>query len=91
MSRLEEIKKEYIKSLGYDNYQHLINDIKSGRSPIEKLIIIEDDISEKYAEECVKASLDEASEQLINEYPKLASMEIKIKESINNPINIILP
>lgn len=51
MNRLEEIKNEYLKSLGYRNYDHLVADIKSGKSPIEKLILLEDDISEKYAEE----------------------------------------
>lgn len=84
MKRLEEIKNEYLKSLGYRNYDHLVADIKSGKSPIEKLILLEDDISEKYAEECVKASLEKAKKDLYNywiffEEGKTNSPEFTIK------------
>jgi len=86
MSRLEEIKEEYLKQLGYRNYYHLVDNIKSGISPIEKLILLEDDISEKYAEECTKASLEKASENA-----KFDIMNEDVdKESITNLENIIL-
>lgn len=47
-------------------------------------------IAIEYAKEVAQASLEEASEQLINEYPKLESIDTKITESITNPENIVL-
>lgn len=90
MNRLEEIKNEYLKSLGYRNYNHLVADIKSGKSPIEKLILLEDDISEKYATECVKASLEKASEKGCDSLELYNSEYETLKKAITNPENIIL-
>lgn len=87
MSRLEEIQDELAVKIGFIN---LLDIDANGDADINMIYNICNEASIQYTKECVKASLEEAGEQLINEYPKLSIVETKIKKSITNPENIIL-
>lgn len=88
MSRLEEIKDEYAKTLSYyAEWSHFID----GKSNYEVQMHM-DNICAIYAEECVKASLEKASEngKVTHVNYGVVGEFIVVKESINNLENILL-
>ena len=85
MKRLEEIRNEVAKERGYRDWETL-NGSDLYDSDIDKVAI-------KYAEECIKASLEKASENAGAyklDYPNNVSKAVVEKETITNPENIIL-
>lgn len=85
MKTLWKIKDEYAQKHHAHDWVSFINDQVHWWIDIQM-----DEVCKIYAEECCKASLEESSEQLINEYPKLESMDAKIKKAITNESNIVL-
>lgn len=81
MSRLEEIKNEWAKLLGYDGYF----DFTCHKKEVKDIEQFFNEIIERYAKECVKASLEKASESGYCTYDAMID-----RESITNPENIIL-
>lgn len=91
MSRLEDIKDEVVREFGYKDfitYEKLMIDSYD----FDNTIIIEK-IAKSYAVECIKASLDKASEiaktHKVNQWGRLYDIEVD-KESITNESNIVL-
>lgn len=92
MSRLEEIKDEYsIGNTGINWTEFEVKTISNSKTYGEAVSKIElhlDQISKLYATECIKASLEKASENACIE-PKGMMTRVD-KESITNESNIIL-
>lgn len=87
MSRLEQIKNEVLKDFGY----------KSIDQALYEQCDLSNQIAKKYAEECIKASLEKASENVkmkskdnISELSMMDDWSELDKESIINPENIVL-
>lgn len=96
MSRLEEIKQEYAKEktgLNYSEFRMLlINNSKSMTEAVIKIELHLNKIYEIYATECVKASLDKASEgktiyKLNSNCERVYGV---LKDSITNTGNIVI-
>lgn len=89
MSRLEDIKDEVVREFGYKDfitYEKLMIDSYD----FDNTIIIEK-IAKSYAVECIKVSLEKASENLVFFIDDTYKVEANdLKESITNPENIIL-
>ncbi|WP_312900213.1 hypothetical protein [Chryseobacterium taichungense] len=91
MKRLEEIKNEYAKELELSNWDDMIEYFLTG--DINGIFYAYENIIIRYASECVKASLEKASEVAycdddLND--KDESEIMVVKESITNPENIVL-
>lgn len=87
MSRLEEIKNEVVKEFGYKDfitYERLMIDSYD----FDDTIIIEK-IAKSYAKECVKVSLEKASEELTNHLYELGQIFTE-QQVIIYPENIVL-
>lgn len=89
MSRLEEIKNEYAKNASFKSWKEMTE-----RDGIDNFDLKA--ISTKYAEECVKASLDKASES-IDEYCDIYNDQLErypaeeeVRKAINLESNIVL-
>ena len=92
MSRLEELKAEKSKELGYYNWQHLL--WANGIFDVEKY---NNEVTMEYAKECSQASLEKASENVkmkmkknIEDLSMMDDWSEIDRESITNPDNIIL-
>lgn len=94
MRRLEEIKNEYIIEL-YPNHSF----IKDYDSYLEFFASkhpfwfesVNDEISERYAKECSRATLNKSSENALINGSEFSRCGCEInKESITNPDNIVL-
>lgn len=85
--RLEEIKENWAKGQGFDSFE-----IMRQNRGIDELDL--DIIAKEYATECVKASLEKASEKLcehlIDEEEVMVWVANKYCNSITNPDNIIM-
>lgn len=79
MSRLKQIQEQYAKEKGYSEFFILYCD-----SNYEQTQKYTKEITELYATECVKASLEKASENVIIYWSFVD------KESITNHDNIVL-
>lgn len=85
MSRLEEIKDEFAEFHGHNDWKDLwYSDSNYNRS--NEMI---DSVMKKYATECVKASLDKASENAECDARDYNDYFVD-KESITNESNIVL-
>lgn len=85
MKRLEEIKNEYAQTLEFKDWDdlrrfHILEDVPG-------LEEFENEVTYLYTKECVKASLEKASEK-IYDYIELNSQEGS--DIVNNPENIVL-
>lgn len=80
MNRLEEIQNELAVSKGFKSFNDMDSD-----ADLPEMDSIYNESAVRYAEECVKASLEKASEVAECEYDYFVD-----KKSITNPENIIL-
>lgn len=83
MNRLEQIKDEYAEKYHAHDWESFVRNQVSWWVEAQM-----DDICKIYAEECVKASLDKASEKA--ELDGCMDSVFVNKESITNPVNIVL-
>ncbi len=83
MKKLEEIKNEYALMMVYPNWDEFISDL-----PIYNREEHYDEISNLYATECVKASLEKVSE-IMYEYNRDDNPQ-EASDLVCNPENIIL-
>jgi len=84
MSRLEEIKNDYAKEFDYNDWTSFINDQPSWG--IEGHM---NDVCKRYAEECVKASLEKANEEL-SKALETNDYDYSIEELITDESNIVI-
>lgn len=62
-NRLEEIKKQYAKEIGFNNWNEMAQQYTWGDPEGMKDEL--DDIAKRYAKECCEASLEKASEKSV--------------------------
>lgn len=90
MSRLQELREECAKKFEFKDW----NDLRSFHilEDVPRLEEIENDVIAQYTEECVKASLEKASENAEADHHKyeIAMQPHVVKSSVTNPENIIL-
>lgn len=87
MSRLEEIKNEFAREKGFEDFNHLLGNTQE----METVKEYYHEIYIQYASECAKSSLKKASEKTHEQYvrPVILSYQ-EIKNLITNPDNIVL-
>lgn len=85
MDRLEAIKEELAKEKGFEDYSELLLQSTHSFGDLDNVIT---ELSNRYAKECVKASLQKASENA--ESDQEWEMLIVKAESITNENNIVL-
>lgn len=85
MSRLEDVQEKYAKQKGYSEFFLLYCD--SNYKETQKYI---KEITSLYATECVKASLEKASENTKEWEGEICNLVFVTPESITNPENIVL-